>query len=475
MYKSACEKRGKQCWKRIEKNSSEVFWANPGEKIVLYQEIYDLSRKNSLGYMTIGIDVRKYKELCESALEEEDEKIIVLNAEGEKLFSGGNIKEQLMNIGYTTALMMFGVIIGLFPVLSFVSGIVTKPLKKVNIAMGKFREGDFEQKVEVETHDEVGEVALCFNQMVTDIKKLIDEKYIMEIREKESELTALQAQINPHFLYNTLDSLYWQAQEADNEEIAENILALSNLFRQVLGAGKSVTTVEQECELVKEYLAIQKMRFTKRMNFEMDIEKVILKETIPKLILQPFVENAVVHGLENMDEPCDIFVRGRKIEHGMEFVVEDTGIGMTKEQVKEILNTNDTERYRGQRVGRYAIKNVEAEVIESEEIPMTVLRAEQYIKEHYCEDISAGQAAAYAGITAGYLSTLFSQYRPYGFSDLLNTIRIEHACTYLEQGYLKNYEIAYKVGYHDEKYFSKTFKKVKSVSPAEYKKKLREG
>lgn len=403
MYKSACEKRGKQCWKRIEKNSSEVFWANPGEKIVLYQEIYDLSRKNALGYMTIGIDVRKYKELCESALEEEDEKIIVLNAEGEKLFSGGvvttefeegflkeaerkaltekgngvftyldekvffqkdegsgqticlfvpgsSIKEQLMNIGYTTALMMFGVIIGLFPVLSFVSGIVTKPLKKVNIAMGKFREGDFEQKVEVETHDEVGEVALCFNQMVTDIKKLIDEKYIMEIREKESELTALQAQ------------------EADNEEIAENILALSNLFRQVLGAGKSVTTVEQECELVKEYLAIQKMRFTKRMNSEMDIEKVILKETIPKLILQPFVENAVVHGLENMDEPCDIFVRGRKIEHGMEFVVEDTGIGMTKEQVKEILNTNDTERYRGQRVGRYAIKNVEAEVIESEEI-----------------------------------------------------------------------------------------------------------
>ena len=411
MYQTACEKRGKQCWKRIEKNSSEVFWANPGEKIVLYRAIFDLSKKHALGYMTIGIDARKYTELCESALEEEGEKIIVLNAEGDKLLSCGNItaeteksfiqevsenslikknsgvfpyldemvyfqkdegsgqtvclfvpnssiKGQLMNIGSTTALMMFGVIIGLFPVLSFVSGIVTKPLKKVNAAMGKFREGDFEQRVEVETQDEVGEVAVCFNQMVTDIKKLIDEKYIMEIREKESELTALQAQINPHFLYNTLDSLYWQAQEADNEEIAENILALSNLFRQVLGAGKSITTVEQECALVKEYLTVQKMRFTKRMHFELEVEESILGEKIPKLILQPFVENAVVHGLETMDKPCDIFVRGKKIAHGMEFVVEDTGVGMTKEQVKEILNTNDAERYRGQRVGRYAIKNV---------------------------------------------------------------------------------------------------------------------
>ena len=122
----------------------------------------------------------------------------------------------------------------------------------------------------------------------------------------------------------------------------------------------------------------------------------------------------------------------------------------------------------------YGKESVSEEVTGNEEIPTTVLRAEQYIKEHYYEDICAGQAAAYAGITAGYLSTLFSQYRTYGFSDLLNSIRIEHACTYLEQGYLKNYEIAYKVGYRDEKYFSKTFKKVKGISPAEYKKKLRE-
>lgn len=112
----------------------------------------------------------------------------------------------------------------------------------------------------------------------------------------------------------------------------------------------------------------------------------------------------------------------------------------------------------------------EEEIVENVDIPSAVLRAELYIKEHYHEDVSAQMAADFAGITAGYLSTLFSQYRGYGFSDYLNAIRIERACAYLEQGYLKNYEIAYKVGYRDEKYFSKTFKKVKGMTPVEYKK-----
>lgn len=115
-----------------------------------------------------------------------------------------------------------------------------------------------------------------------------------------------------------------------------------------------------------------------------------------------------------------------------------------------------------------------ARAAEETDIPKAVLRAEQYIQEHYHEDISAQQAAEYAGITAGYLSTLLNQYRSRGFSELVNSIRIDRACTYLEQGYFKNYEIAYKVGYKDEKYFSRIFKKIKGVSPAEYKKRMLE-
>ena len=411
MYQEAIRKKGKKCWTTIEKSSSEVYWANQSKKIVLYREIYDLSKEKALGFLVIGADGSKYLDICESALESETEGILVMNAEGKTLLSCGvvdseaedyftqvldienmranrtqileyknnivyfqgsensgqkvclfipvsDITNQLIGIAYTPILMLFGVLIGLFPVLSLVSNIVTRPLKKVNQAMVEFRKGDFQQYVEVETSDEVGEVAICFNQMVTDIKQLIDENYVMELRKKESELTALQAQINPHFLYNTLDSLYWQAQEANNEEIAENILALSNLFRQVLGEGKSVTTVWQEVNLVKQYLKIQKMRFTKRLEYKIDIEEEIGNEIIPKLILQPFVENAVVHGFENVDTPCSIYVGGKRIPQGIEFVIEDTGIGMNEEQVKEILNTDDGERYKGHRIGRYAIKNV---------------------------------------------------------------------------------------------------------------------
>ena len=119
-------------------------------------------------------------------------------------------------------------------------------------------------------------------------------------------------------------------------------------------------------------------------------------------------------------------------------------------------------------------REAERPAAEEPDMPMAVLRAKQYVTEHYHEDISAQQAAEYAGITPGYLSTLFNQYCGYGFSELVNSIRIDRACTYLEQGYFKNYEIAYRVGYRDEKYFSRIFKKIKGVSPAEYKKRIME-
>lgn len=406
MYQEAIEKRGRKCWRWLKKNASEVLWANQNDKLVVHREIYDLSKKNALAYLVIGADYGKYSELCESAMEQESEGILVLNEDGETLIVSGSITEdmaseitaqleekggpvffykdqavyveeneesgqtaclmvpkvgladQILSVVYMPILLMIGIMIGMFPVLIFVSNVVTKPLEKVNLAMAEFRKGDFGQHVEVETHDEVGEVAVCFNQMVTDIRKLIDENYVMELREKESELTALQAQINPHFLYNTLDSLYWQAQEADQEEIGENILALSNLFRQVLGEGKSITTVRQECELVNAYLSVQKMRFTRRLEYGIDVEEEILEKRIPKLILQPFVENAVVHGFEKTDTACSVRVTGKSIPGGLEFTVEDTGIGMSKEQVKAILDMDDGERYKGHRVGRYAIKNV---------------------------------------------------------------------------------------------------------------------
>ncbi len=217
--------------------------------------------------------------------------------------------------------------------------------------------GDFEQRLEIDMNDEVGEVARCFNKMVGDIRTLIDENYVITLREKESELAALQAQINPHFLYNTLDSLYWQALEGECEEIAESILALSQLFRLVLSQGKKEVTVGQEMELVSRYLQIQKVRFSKRLHYDIFVEESVKKARIPKLVIQPFVENAVVHGFENVCTPCNLNVSARMKDGKLQFMVVDSGIGMNQNQMDSIW-TQEPDSYAKQRIGRYAIKNI---------------------------------------------------------------------------------------------------------------------
>jgi len=410
IYKHAVEVKGKVIWKRVTKKNMDTYDTNRAEKIVLYREIYDLSKKNALGYLVIGAASDGFTKLCKNAVINGHDGILVLSPEKNVLLCYGNIDDkvmhylkevptissnqstyckhftyenndifvsqkdkdafvvykivpkegigkQIINIAYAPVALLLGFLVGLLPILIFVSNIISNPLRRLCIAMEKFKKGDFTQQVKVVTQDEVGEVAEGFNQMVVSIKTLIDTNYVMKLKEKQSELTALQAQINPHFLYNTLDSLYWKAQEADNEEIAEDILALSNLFRQILGQGKGVITVREEIELIRTYLHIQKMRFTKRLDYTIVIDDSILNEEIPKLILQPFVENAIVHGFEKVGTKGLITIIGQKNKAYMEFTISDTGAGMTKEQVEAIWR-EDPKRYSGQRVVSYAIKNV---------------------------------------------------------------------------------------------------------------------
>jgi two-component system sensor histidine kinase YesM len=212
--------------------------------------------------------------------------------------------------------------------------------------------------VQVATHDEVGEVAECFNRMVSDIRELINRNDICEIREKESELSALQAQINPHFLYNTLDSLYWQAMNSGNEDLAETIFALSQLFRLVLNQGRKEVAAAQEVELVTRCLQIEKFRFGERLCYDIEVEEDVKKAVIPELILQPFAEYAVVHGLENVEHPCKITVTGSREQENVLFVIADNGAGMTKEQVQALFEKETEKKYAKQRGVRFAIRNI---------------------------------------------------------------------------------------------------------------------
>lgn len=411
IYQKSLKGKGTVYWQRISRTDKSTYQANRTDKIVMYRGMYDLAKKTPLGYLVIGIAAEKYTDLCVNAVQQENEGIVIFSAEGIELTRYGKVAEEIIRyiqsenyiqkdyrkrenqftLGdyhvfcsqnkengvlvckmvpksndkgpmYTIAAspitLLIAVLIGLFPVLMFISAIVSKPLGRLCRAMEQFKLGDFNQQVEVTAYDEVGEVTECFNQMVVEIKELINNNYVMALAEKESELRALQAQINPHFLYNTLDSLYWRALDAGNEEISEDILALSQLFRMVLSEGKGVTTVTQEKELLTRYLHIQKMRFSKRLDYKIMMEEEILEALIPKLILQPFVENAIVHGFENVGTECFLSVTGCLSDNQILFCVKDNGAGMTEEQIKAIFHVDDLERYANQRVGRYAIKNV---------------------------------------------------------------------------------------------------------------------
>ncbi len=397
-------------WQSVPEGSGDIYLVNRTSKLVLTREIFDLSQQRTLGYLVIGISTDQIQQFCENILQDESDGVLVLDPNSGVLVSAGDLDEDVtaflttrefietdyrerptritygdysivctqlgntfsiickitpryemqitfMDIAYMPLTLMLGILAGMLPLLIIISNLVVKPLSRVSEAMQEFSKGDFEQRVVVTTGDEVGEVAQCFNKMAEDIRVLINENYVITLREKESELAALQAQINPHFLYNTLDSLYWQATGAGDDETAESILALSQLFRMVLNQGKTKVTAEEELELVSRYLQIQKMRFTSKLSYEVVMSDDVKQVKIPKLIVQLFVENAIVHGFDNVSTPCFLRVSA-KVEGNMAvFMVEDTGVGMWQEQL-DTLHEEEPENYSRQRVGRFAIRNI---------------------------------------------------------------------------------------------------------------------
>jgi two-component system sensor histidine kinase YesM len=233
---------------------------------------------------------------------------------------------------------------------------VIKPLVQLSTEMEKVKTGDFNVAVKALSHDEIGSVITQFNDMTQKVKTLIDEVYTSQIKEREAELGAMQAQINPHFLYNTLDNIRWTALEEGADKAGEQIEILSNLFRHILNEGREITTIGEEIKHLQYYVSIQKFRFKENLQVYFDIDENLKKYQTMKLILQPLVENSIEHGFQKKLGQGIIYVRIEKIDDIIKVTVRDNGIGNDEKLINDFLRNPKEESK------VFALKNIKERI-----------------------------------------------------------------------------------------------------------------
>lgn len=220
-----------------------------------------------------------------------------------------------------------------------ISEFITKRIKKLQKTMKATETGNLGMVIENDSADEIGDLINGYNSMSKRLDETVNEVYQSKIKEKEYEMRALQAQINPHFLYNSLSMINWKALEADQEDISHITLALSTFYRTALNKGKNILLVKDEIANIKSYLDIQLAMHDNSFDVVYDIDDSILKYETLNLILQPLLENAIGHGIDvKTDGRGEIRIEGKENGDFLDFTVSDNGVGMTKTQAAMILS-----------------------------------------------------------------------------------------------------------------------------------------
>ncbi len=214
---------------------------------------------------------------------------------------------------------------------------IAKTLRKLTEACNRIKQGDYTAHIDIKSEDEFGQLGKTFNSMVTQINQHFEDEKKAQIRKAEMEYEILQAQINPHFLYNTLDSIKWLAIMQGVENIGEMSVALINLLKYNLGKGRSRITLKDEVESVKNYITIQKYRYTDMFEFSLNIQEEAYQCEVIRFILQPLVENCIIHGFKEEKLNYRIHIGATVVDECLVIKVIDNGKGM-EEQCKDKLN-----------------------------------------------------------------------------------------------------------------------------------------
>lgn len=235
---------------------------------------------------------------------------------------------------------------------------VTRPLKRLQETMEKTKEGNLDVNVIPRSRDEIAFLYQHFNRMMSRIQELVERIKSEERQKREGELRALQAQINPHFLYNTLDTIYWKLKMSKHDELADLVADLGMFFRLSLNKGQEITTVKNEIEHVVKYMNIQMVRYSNKFDYDIQVDIRMMGHKIPKLILQPLAENSILHGFLNKAQDGLIVIRGQVEGDTFQLIVEDNGGGIPE----EILDKLPGHRHRDRSDTGYALRNVDERI-----------------------------------------------------------------------------------------------------------------
>lgn len=213
---------------------------------------------------------------------------------------------------------------------------LTKPIKRLQRDMKQVELGNFHIQTSLEEDNEINQLGQSFNVMVNEIKHLMDETVQNSEQKRKAELLLLHAQINPHFLYNTLDSIIWMAEQEKHEEVVNMTSALAKMFRASITRDQELVSIRVEIEHIRQYLFIQKMRYREQLDYVFDIPSHILHYKTVKILLQPFIENAIYHGIRSKTTPGIIYISAWQEDEQLIFEVRDNGLGMTAERLAEV-------------------------------------------------------------------------------------------------------------------------------------------
>lgn len=259
------------------------------------------------------------------------------------------IRRQLIETILLVSLMTFGALV---VISTYVSGRITRPIRQLEKAMADIDQGLSSIELDEQSSREAMSLATHYNDMIHTIKRLMTDVGDQEKAIRAYELNVLHSQINPHFLYNTLDTIVWMAEFGDSEKVIYMTKALARFFRLSLSGGSETTTIGDELDHVRQYLKIQKERYEDKLSYTIEETEALNGIVIPKIILQPLVENSIYHGIRPKKSPGHVWISVEEDGEDVLLIVRDDGIGYDQSKTPSAINENEP------RLGGVGIKNV---------------------------------------------------------------------------------------------------------------------